>query len=371
MQIRKVYSNKEGKLIEENYCLYLDEYTCMIETLSFSDYLKRVKNRDIKTINYKMISLKYWYEYIYSINMTYNDYFTLEQQLGFIEYLNNRENKRSVKDIRSIKESKYRSGFSNATINTHIENIRQYYLYLKSSYYIDLKDNELPFRKTLGIVNRKPEIKKLPEFLTTEEVNILLNNCNCIRDKLIITMMVSTGLRIGELCSLTKKAINFKKYTIELKREYLDLETGTLKTGERLLKGNKLLFMLLQRYYILERDNIAKCDNVFVTLNGNNKVKGYPLNINAVKQLFKRLRIKTGIKSCHAHALRHTFATNFISLKEKDDNVSLAMLQKLMGHKHIDTTMIYTHIDYIADEYSNSKYFEEYINKAFKNSLDY
>lgn len=370
VDIRTVYNNNNGNLTEENYCLYLDEYTCILETLSFSDYLIRVKGLDIKTINYKMISLKYWYEYIYTINMNYSDYFTLEQQLAFIDYLNNRENKRSVKRIRSVKESKYRTGLANTTINTHIENIRQYYLYLKTSYYIDLQDDELPFRKTLGIVNRKSEIKKLPEFLTTDEVNILLNNCNCIRDKVIVTMMVSTGLRIGELCSLTKKAINFKNFTIELKREYLDLETGTLKTGERLLRGNKLLFMLLQRYYMLERDSIAKCDNVFVTTRGTDGEKGYPLNINAVKQLFKRLKIKTGIKSCHAHALRHTFATNFISLKEKDDKVSLAILQKLMGHKHIDTTMIYTHIDYTANEYSNSKLFEEYINKAFKDSLD-
>lgn len=368
MEIRKVYSDTD--LMHENYCLYYDDYKCIMETLAFSDYLKRVKNRDMKTINYKLISIKYWYEYLDSIEMNYNDYFTLEHQLAFVEYLNNKQNKRSIKNIRNINNSKYNIGFSNTTINTHIENIRQYYLYLKFNNYLDLDDDQLPFRKSLGLVSRKAIVKKLPEFLTTEEVNILLNNCNTLRDKLIIMMMVSTGLRIGELCALTTKAINFKNFTIELKREYLDLETGTLKTGERLLKGNKLMFMLLQRYYLLERNNIAKCENVFITLSGSENLRGHELKINAVKQMFKRLKIKTGIKSCHAHALRHTFATNFISLKEKDDKVSLAMLQKLMGHKHIDTTMIYTHIDYTANEYSNTKYFEEYINKAFKNVLD-
>lgn len=371
MNIKEIYKEEDSKYILENYCLYKGEYECLHETLSFTNYLKRVKNRDIKTIRYKVVSLKYWYEYLDSLGKTYRQYFTLQEQLDFITYLNNKENTKRVIPIRAINTPRYQTGFAKSTIATHVENIKQYYEFLSEYEYIKLKPDELPFRKSIGLTDRKMQKRTLPKYLTMEEVKILVNCCVTLRDKLIIVMMLSTGLRIGELCALTTQAFDFKRQVIVLKREYLDLETGVLKTGERLLKGNKTLFSLLQRYYLFERNKVAQCDNVFVTLtNRGTCVQGTPLDINAVKQMFKRLRYKTGIENCHAHALRHTFATNFIQLKEKNDKVTLAMLQKLLGHKHLDTTMIYTHLDYTLTEYEGVHYYEQFIDENFVDSLE-
>lgn len=371
MEIKEVYNDEDGKFVIENFCLYASEYKCIYETLSFANYLKRVKSRNINTIRYKMVSLKYWYEYINQKGKTYNDYFTLQEQLDFIEYLNSKPNTKRVEKIYLVNKNKYKTGFSKSTISTHIENINQYYMFLKDYDYVKLGKDELPFRRSIGLSDSKVQTKTLPKYLTTQEVKIMIEECKTLRDKLIIVMMLSTGLRVGELCALKVQAINFKRQTIELRKQYLDLETGTLKTGERLLKGNKTMFTLLQRYYLFERNKVAKCDNIFVTLTSKGgAVKGEALKIDTVKQIFKRIRNKTGIENCHAHALRHTFATNFIQLKDKNDKVTLAMLQKLLGHKHIDTTMIYTHLDYTLSEYEGVSYYEEFVNNNFIDALN-
>ena len=61
-----------------------------------------------------------------------------------------------------------------------------------------------------------------------------------------------------------------------------------------------------------------------------------------------------------------TFASYFLSLKKKEDNkITLPILQKLMGHKSISTTMIYTHLDYTLDDIQSGKPFEKYMKEVF------
>ena len=176
---------------------------------------------------------------------------------------------------------------------------------------------------------------------------------------------MSTGLRVGELSTLTLKSLDFKKRTIHLRKQYLDLSNGTLKTGEREVKGTKAMFTAIQKYLIFERGKVAKCDNLFVTLRSrNNSPAGMPLKRSSIIKIFSRLKEETGIRNCHAHILRHTFASTFLATKAKNDKVTVAVLQKLMGHKNINTTMIYTHLDYSLNDFKENKEFEELINSA-------
>ncbi len=349
-----------------NYCIGESELELCLESLAFADYLRSVRKRSLKTIFNKMSALAYWYNYIESLDKPYSDFFTLEEQLRFEESLRSVKNKNHKESIYLVGKSDYKKGLDGRTISVYIASINEYYRFLQSFDYIKLKQNQLPFRKELKIASVSKGKKPLPETLTMDDVKVLVDECNTYRDKAIILTMVSTGLRIGELCALKVQSLDFKRQSIKLYRTYLDLDNGVLKTGERLLKGNAVMFHALQQYFIFERDRVAKCDNVFVTLHSRRNDKGLPLKDATIKYFFSKLRDKTGIRNFHAHILRHTFASYFLSLKKKEDNkITLPILQKLMGHKSISTTMIYTHLDYTLDDIQSGKPFEKYMQEVF------
>lgn len=330
--------------------------------------------RSLRTIHKKMSSLKYWYAYLKLNDLKFSDYFTLQEQNGFIKFLDKQINKKRKRTIYVAGKSPYEQGFDPATVNRHKDNIREYYKFLSDRGHIDLSADELPFRVIEGVKSDRKVNTTIPEFNSMAEVRQMIDACNSLRDKLIIVMVVVTGLRVGELCSLTVRTLDFTRHTIRLKRPYLDLETGTIKTGERILKGNKLLFSLIQKYFLLERDRVAKCDNIFVNLasRGGGTV-GAPLTPYSVESFFTRLRGKTGIEPCHCHALRHTFSTNFLRVLEKADKskvskASMATLQKLLGHSNLNTTMIYTHLDF-SDGNVIGQPFEKFMYDNLKNAL--
>ncbi|MGN8833743.1 tyrosine-type recombinase/integrase [Selenomonas montiformis] len=353
--------------VVDNYYLQTTDFQCAYETLAFMDELKRLRKQSLKTRQNKIVALMYWYEYISTLGKRHDAYFTVHEQLQFIERLEKKENKQRKARIYEVGKSSYEKGLSYKTIQVYISAIREFYNYLCDYRLIKMPAEQIPFRKELKMLPEKRKRQTLPETLTLDEVKTLMAACTTYRDKALIITMVSTGLRIGELCALKMQALDFKNQSINLRRQFLDMETGTLKTGERKLKGNKIMFSMLQRYFLFERNNIAKCENVFVTLKSRKYDKGIPLTDGAIKKLFARLREKTGIQNFHAHILRHTFATLFLSMrKEKGSKVSLPILRNLMGHKNISTTMIYTHIDYSLDELESGKGFEDMMNRTFQ-----
>lgn len=374
MIVKKIYDELDGKLVHTNWCLYADEYTCISETLEYALNLKQKKKRDMATINAKMTSLKYWYDYIYGLDKTYKDFFTSVEQANFYDFLDGIENRKVVKKVHLVGSNKYKCGFTPSTLNRHIANIKSYYKYLAIKGYISDDQTQLPFSdfeaSRNGMKSSRMEDKLLPEYLTTGEVTRIFDACNTLRDKAIVLLMLTVGLREGEVCALTTSCMDYANNKIKMNMKYLDLKNGTLKTGPRNLQGNKLLFKLLSRYYILERNPIAACDNIFVNLQSSkNAPKGTPLTKSGVKALFKRLRKKTGIENCHAHILRHTYATNFIKLIGNKDKVTIGMLQKLLGHQNINTTMIYTHLDFSDLDSKMGDRYNEYLESAFKDLL--
>lgn len=350
---------------DENWCLYRGELECIQDTLSFAVYLKGYKRRSVDgTIHAKMTSLKYWYGYLNEIEKDVNDYITTREQSGFIDYLDRQENKQKVKTLHVAGKSKYGTGFSPKTTVRHQSNVYQYYQYLNSRDRTSLEPDQYPFMELVEVPGTS--IQDLPKTIANSDVRRMINSCEHLRDKLIIFLIFTVGLRLGELCSLTMSVIDFADGTIRMdERQFLDLDTGTLKTGPRRLKGNRLLFELIHKYCVFERDRIAESDNLFVNLSSRGgAVRGGPMSSGGVEALFKRIKKKTGLRVCHPHALRHTFSTNFLRLKEKNDKVSLAKLQKLLGHKNINTTLIYTHLDYTDFDKELGGDYDEFLAEA-------
>jgi len=173
--------------------------------------------------------------------------------------------------------------------------------------------------------------KKLPTVLTEEEQAALLEQPNPRyptgeRNRTMLTLMLNTGLRLAEVTAL--------------KWRDLDLTTGKLMV--RLGKGAKdrTLWIAeadidrLRSWRERQAEECAECRHVFTTLEGR------PLGHRYVQRMVKRYAVKAGInKNVTPHTLRHSFATDLYRETSK-----IRLVQKVLGHSDLSTTMIYTHI---------------------------
>lgn len=185
------------------------------------------------------------------------------------------------------------------------------------------------------------ELAKTPErsldLITNAELERLLSvpkghELAELRDKAILELLFSTGLRVSELCSLTRD---------------IDLSTDELSIRG---KGNKVRVVFISDYakkvlreYLTKRKDLD--DALFIQLSKNGKVmekrkKGLGLSKRSVERIVKQCAIKAGIsKRVTPHTMRHLFATDLLS-----NGADLRSVQALLGHANIGTTQIYTHV---------------------------
>ncbi len=176
--------------------------------------------------------------------------------------------------------------------------------------------------------------KTLPETLHAGEVRKLLESIDPTkplgrRDRAILEVFYSSGLRLTELCSL--------------RLEMIDFEDGFLRvTG----KGNKTRLVRIgtaaleaaKNYLTNERPSLVTrrtSSHLFIS------VRGTALSPDRVRQIVKQRAKEAGIESnIYPHLLRHSFATHLL-----EGGADLRIIQELLGHADISTTQIYTHVD--------------------------
>ena len=197
-----------------NYCVGKGDRDYVLETLAFTDNLASLRRLDLKTLYNKTTALMYWYEYTYKVGKSYNAFFTLQEQMGFIRFLEKKEVENRKRSIYLTGKNNKQIGLAYGTVSRYIGYINEYYVFLYNFHYINLSIDMLPFRKSLNIRPAKLNRIRLPEILTVDEVNTLLNACDTYRDKALIALMVSTGLRLGEVCALKMEALDFKNQSV-------------------------------------------------------------------------------------------------------------------------------------------------------------
>lgn len=171
--------------------------------------------------------------------------------------------------------------------------------------------------------NKKAEV--INQNLGTAELKIL-------RDKAILELLFSTGLRVSELCTLPRD---------------IDLSTDELSI---MGKGKKVRVVFISdrakkilREYLAKRKDLD--DSLFVQLSKNGKTQGEKgktlgLTRRSVERIVKYYAIKAGIsKKVTPHTIRHCFATDLLS-----NGADLRSVQALLGHANIGTTQMYTHV---------------------------
>lgn len=243
---------------------------------------------------------------------------------------------------------------SERSINRAITAVSTFYEFHVASRIVDFKQFDRFFmprtlnRKGLlaGIAKSKPirrklvklkEPKKFPGCLTNEQVETLVNACSRLRDKLIILMLNSTGIRKGELLSLCHEDIgDFDDYTIRVVQRRNNPNGARVKGQERIIPVSKDLLKLYSDYLIYEYPEV---ESNYVIVNIWEGDIGLPMNPKVLNTMFSRLSNKTGIK-VYPHLFRHTYATRLLKAGYSIDRV-----KHLLGHASIQTTLdIYSHI---------------------------
>ncbi|MFC2108519.1 tyrosine-type recombinase/integrase [Candidatus Bipolaricaulota bacterium] len=174
--------------------------------------------------------------------------------------------------------------------------------------------------------------RKLPEVLTTQEQAALLNQPNPRyptgeRNRLMMSVMLNTGLRLSEATGLQWR-------DLDLNSGKLFVRQGKGAKDRVLWVGSHDLLLLRQWKERQAATAAGFSGHVFTTLDGK------PVSGRYVQQMVKRYAVKAEIeKNIHPHTLRHTFATD---LHRESRNIRL--VQKVLGHADLSTTMIYTHV---------------------------
>jgi site-specific recombinase XerD len=170
-----------------------------------------------------------------------------------------------------------------------------------------------------------PEIKspkKLPVVLNASEVKAMLAVTNFLKHRLMIAMLYGCGLRSGELQYLQVSHI-------DLERKMLHVHQGK-GSKDRCVPIGQLLCRGIERYYVEEIPD----KYMFVNRSGE------PYSDAGISWVVKQAVQKAGIqKDVHTHTLRHSFATHLL-----ENGVNIMHIKNLLGHKSIESTMIYLHV---------------------------
>lgn len=224
--------------------------------------------------------------------------------------------------IRSFLREKRRQGLSTSSVARKLNCLRSFFKFCVLQEWLE--------RNPAQSVEAPKIAETLPSYLREDEVYRLLNavnqakHCFAKRDRALIKLLLTTGIRRSELINLNWEDINFKEKTltvrqgkgkkdriIPLKEEVLQDLWDYLQT--RLPLTNNALFLSRQKTRI-NKDSLARILKKYIQAAGINE------------------------KKVTAHTFRHTFATSLIH-----QGVDVAVVKDLMGHEDIQTTMKYTH----------------------------
>ena len=175
--------------------------------------------------------------------------------------------------------------------------------------------------------------KTLPKVLTIDEVDRLLNiECNSIydyRNKAMLELMYSSGLRISELLSLTITDVDLNNNIVKV------FGKGS---KERIVPIGDYATVALEKYMLECRSALIKKGryNDFLFLNNH----GTKMSRSGFFKIIQKIALDKGIKKeISPHTLRHSFATHMLEC-----GADLRSIQELLGHENMSTTSIYTHV---------------------------
>jgi len=217
-----------------------------------------------------------------------------------------------------------KKGRATSTISRNLASIRSFYQYM-------VKEKLMDSDPTAELESPKVE-KKLPQILSTEEVELLLEQPQCIdlkgyRDKAMLELLYATGIRVSELIQLNVSDVN-------LEMGYVKCNKGT---RERVIPIGSIAINALKEYLTKSRPLLVRNKDeksLFVNINGTRLTRQGFWKI--VKQYKNQANIS---KEITPHTLRHSFAAHLL-----ENGADLRSIQEMLGHSDISSTQIYAQI---------------------------
>ena len=284
----------------------VDEY--FLDLRNFFRYIKQTRDPSLRDLPLGEIG-------IMDVDLNFVQSVTLTDIYGYMTYLSRDRAQHPNSD-----KSEY--GLNSASRARKIATIRSFYNYLTNKAHL-IRENPV---KDLD----SPKLKKtLPKYLTLDESMQLLESVdgkNRERDYAILTLFLNCGLRISELCGLNLQ----------------DIQDDALRV---LGKGNKVRIVYLNEAcksaiadYLAVRRPISGRDQNALFLSARNE----RITKSTVHALVKKHIGAAGLDASEysSHKLRHTAATLMLQ-----NGVDVRAVQEVLGHEHLNTTEIYTHID--------------------------
>jgi integrase/recombinase XerD len=236
--------------------------------------------------------------------------------------------KKTIDDLREFDLKDFitlqaKLGYHSRTLHRRLSTIKNFFLYLQ---------RELLFTEKLLPVKPPKMMHQLPTVIRPEEMESLLSapdvdDLHGLRDQTMMEVMYASGLRVSELIQLKKVDLNIHKATIRVLGK--GQKTRIVPIGEYAIDQ---IDVYLTRRTLLN----PKEKSPFLFINRYGKPLSRQFFFKRIKAYAKQVGIQTSISP---HTLRHSFATHLL-----EQGASLRAVQEMLGHTHLSTTQIYTHV---------------------------
>jgi integrase/recombinase XerC len=253
---------------------------------------------------------------------------------AFFAYTGTRPEETDMVDVRGFVAGLISSGLKKSTAGRRLASIRSFFRFLHREGYIRANPAKL--------VSTPKQPKLLPKFLTVDDVFSLVEKPDGVgflpvRDKAILELLYSSGLRVSELTGLNAEDLNMKEGFVKVR--------GKGRKERIVPVGRKAVSAL--KTYMIERALLKKKDQaLFLNRSGTRLT-----DRGARRIVVKYARAVLLDSRIGPHTLRHTFATHLLQ-----GGADLRVIQELLGHSSLSTTQKYTHLDitHLMDVYDRA-----------------
>ena len=286
-------------------------------------YLQLERRLEVNTLNARWYDLEKYLSFLIKNNIkTFNDITSKDIDLF-------------VSSLKFHQKYNRKTKYSSSTINRYISTIKNFHFYLS--------DNNIVDKDVSDKIYRPKSINKLPSVLNVEEINEIIDTIKLdkpidYRDKAIILIMYSSGLRISEV-------VNIKLTDLNLNENFISVIGKGNK--QRIIPVANTTMHFIKNYIDNFRIKFLKKTNSKGYLFLNNR--GTQISRVSIWKVVKKHAVPITNENITPHVFRHSFATHLI-----EGGADLRAVQMMLGHSDISTTQIYTHLDttYLKDIYT-------------------
>lgn len=270
---------------------------------NFLEYLQTERNASVHTVTNYSIDLIEFFRFLES---------KIKKDVKEVAYL----------DVRSFLAHLKERNYAKSSVARRLAALRSFFKYLMRE--------EIITHNPAALIPTPKKGRTLPAFLDIADVELLINAPEgngflACRDRAILELLYSSGLRVSELVGLDQSAVDLLSCLVKV--------AGKGKK-ERIVPIGSLAIRALDQYLAARTTGRVPGKALFLNKTGTR------LTDRSVRRLILKYQKKTGLqKHVSPHTLRHSFATHML-----DRGADLRCVQELLGHESLSTTQIYTHV---------------------------